>query len=66
MLTDHVRELIDMAVMVHVKSGGGQAERLRELLIGSHEIAYLDGQLEVINGVDAGLKAHEAIRKASV
>lgn len=63
MISDHIRELIDLAVALHVKAGGAEPENLRALLIGSHEIAHLDGQLEGLNRIDAGLKARELITR---
>jgi hypothetical protein len=65
MITEHTRELIDLAVMLHIRAGGSEAEKLRELLIGSHEIAYMDGLLEVINGIDAWVRTHAAIKMAA-
>lgn len=65
MLTPHVLELIDIVVAIHVKSGGEQADKMREILTQSHAIAYMDGQLEVINGLDAGIQTHQAIRRAA-
>lgn len=62
MLSPHVTELIDIVVAIHVKSGG-EADKMREILTQSHMIAFMDGQLEVINGLDAGIQTHQAIRR---
>lgn len=63
-LPPHVLELIELAVAAHTASGGTNAAQLRQLLIGSHEIAHLDGQLEGINRIGAGIETHQAIQRA--
>lgn len=62
-MSPHVAELVDLIVRIHVASGGTDADRLRALIVGTCDIATLDGEADSLNRFSAGIEATSLMQR---